>query len=350
MQAEVVKLALDLLVREPDVEGFFGGLTKTMVEESESYTCAVWLIDETVQQCNLWMAYVKDRLFTPPKGVAPCAEGDPQKGGFPCEIMAAHLFAYTPGWTQTVEYELDDPRLPVPIHEFSQRAGCGSLISTPLLLGSRTLGWMTIANKGVPEPDSQWWRVVLIEAIARQAALALHHSRLVELNRLDERRKAILSNTLWRHHVCEGGWALVLCVPRDRPVRPGHRRVPPPCGETPRPPVGSLTRPSARPGPHAYRGHRSDQAPVYPAVLEELLPAAWHRTDRYANSRIEADHSRVKARLRPMRGLKQDRTAGVVIAGHAFIQNLRRGHYELAVEEPANRRLTIAFDELALVI
>jgi signal transduction histidine kinase len=214
MQAEVVKLALDLLVREPDIEGFFGGLTKTMVEESESYTCAVWLIDETVQQCNLWMAYVKDRLFTPPKGVAPCAEGDPQKGGFPCETMAAHLFAYTPGWTQTVEYELDDPRLPAPIHEFSQRAGCGSLISTPLLLGSRTLGWMTIANKGEVEPDSQWWRVVLIEAIARQAALALHHSRLVELNRLEERRKAILEerNRLARdiHDNLAQGFAAIL--------------------------------------------------------------------------------------------------------------------------------------------
>jgi IS6 family transposase len=51
-----------------------------------------------------------------------------------------------------------------------------------------------------------------------------------------------------------------------------------------------------------------------------------------------------------MRGLKQDRDAGVVIAGHAFIQNLRRGHYELAVEEQANRRLTVAFNELAMVI
>src|SRR5918999_141769 len=65
MQAEVVKLALDLLVREPDIEGFFGGLTKTMVEERESYTCAVWLLDESAKQCNLWMAYVQDRLFTP---------------------------------------------------------------------------------------------------------------------------------------------------------------------------------------------------------------------------------------------------------------------------------------------
>jgi hypothetical protein len=51
-----------------------------------------------------------------------------------------------------------------------------------------------------------------------------------------------------------------------------------------------------------------------------------------------------------MRGLQQDRTARIVIAGHAFVQNVRRSHYELAVEEPANRRLTVAFDELAVAI
>jgi IS6 family transposase len=39
-----------------------------------------------------------------------------------------------------------------------------------------------------------------------------------------------------------------------------------------------------------------------------------------------------------------------VFAGHAFVQNLRRGHYELAVEAPVNRRLEVAFDELALAI
>jgi hypothetical protein len=51
-----------------------------------------------------------------------------------------------------------------------------------------------------------------------------------------------------------------------------------------------------------------------------------------------------------MRGLKQDRSAGVVIAGHALVQSIRRGHYELAVEEPTNRRLAVAFDELILAI
>jgi transposase, IS6 family len=89
---------------------------------------------------------------------------------------------------------------------------------------------------------------------------------------------------------------------------------------------------------------------VYPAVLEELLPAAWHRTDRYANNRIECDHGRLKARLRPMRGLKQDRSARVVIAGHALVQNIRRGHYELAVVAPVGRRGAVAFDELALAV
>ena len=37
----------------------------------------------------------------------------------------------------------------------------------------------------------------------------------------------------------------------------------------------------------------TDQAPVDPAVLKALLPAAWHRTDRYANNRVECDARRV---------------------------------------------------------
>jgi transposase, IS6 family len=42
-----------------------------------------------------------------------------------------------------------------------------------------------------------------------------------------------------------------------------------------------------------------------------------------------------------MRGLKQDRSARIVIAGHAFLQNIRRGHYELAVEAPVMRRMAV---------
>jgi transposase, IS6 family len=85
-------------------------------------------------------------------------------------------------------------------------------------------------------------------------------------------------------------------------------------------------------------------------VLQALLPAAWHQTEQYANNGVEADHGRLKARLRPMRGLKRDHSARVIIAGHAFVQNLRRGPYELAAEEPVNRRVAIVFAELAVAI
>jgi IS6 family transposase len=48
----------------------------------------------------------------------------------------------------------------------------------------------------------------------------------------------------------------------------------------------------------------TDQAPAYPRALDELVPTVCHVMQKYANNPIEADHSRLKARLRPMRGLK----------------------------------------------
>ena len=51
-----------------------------------------------------------------------------------------------------------------------------------------------------------------------------------------------------------------------------------------------------------------------------------------------------------MRGLKADRMASVVIRGHAFMQNLRRGHHHLGVEAASVFRLATAFDELQLAI
>jgi transposase, IS6 family len=94
----------------------------------------------------------------------------------------------------------------------------------------------------------------------------------------------------------------------------------------------------------------TDAAAIYPAVLDELLRSAWHHVERYANNRIEADHSRLKHRLRPMRGLRTDRTAQVVIAGHAFIQNLRRGHDERGLDAPPALRLAAVFTELVQAI
>lgn len=95
----------------------------------------------------------------------------------------------------------------------------------------------------------------------------------------------------------------------------------------------------------------TDRAVALANVIEELVPQALHNTTKYANNRVECDHGRLKARLRPMRGLKTDRTASVIIQGHTFIQNIRRGYYQLGVDARADRlRCAGSFDELVSMI
>ena len=94
----------------------------------------------------------------------------------------------------------------------------------------------------------------------------------------------------------------------------------------------------------------TDRAPAYPRVLDELVPEACHVMEQYANNPIEADHGQLKARTRPMRGLKRIRCAQVVCRGNAFVQNLRRGHYELGHDAEPGRRLEAIFSELATAI
>jgi transposase-like protein len=89
----------------------------------------------------------------------------------------------------------------------------------------------------------------------------------------------------------------------------------------------------------------TDKAGPYLRVLDELVPAAAHQTEQYDNNRIEADHARLKARLRPMRGLKRFRSTGRIAAGHAFVQHLRRGRYELAADAQPPLRLATAFSD-----
>ena len=95
----------------------------------------------------------------------------------------------------------------------------------------------------------------------------------------------------------------------------------------------------------------TDRAAALANVIEELLLRALHNTFKDANNRVERDHGQLKARLRPMRGLKTDRTATVFIQGHAFIRNLQRVHYELGIGARQDRlRCAAAFDELVSMI
>jgi transposase, IS6 family len=94
----------------------------------------------------------------------------------------------------------------------------------------------------------------------------------------------------------------------------------------------------------------TDRVPAYPRVADELLPNACHITEQYANNLIESNHGRLKARLRPMRGLKRLRSTRLISIGHAFVQNIRRGYYEFGLDDDPRNRLSTVFAELALAI
>ena len=94
----------------------------------------------------------------------------------------------------------------------------------------------------------------------------------------------------------------------------------------------------------------TDRGPVYSRVLDELVPAARHVLEQYATNVVAADHGRLKARPRPMRGLTRLRSARIIAAGHAVLQNLRRGHHDVLADQPPLAHVRTAFDQLALCI
>jgi IS6 family transposase len=51
-----------------------------------------------------------------------------------------------------------------------------------------------------------------------------------------------------------------------------------------------------------------------------------------------------------MRGLKRHRSARIIAAGHAFVQNVQRGHYAIATEAHDHHRLPAVFDDLAQAV
>ena len=208
IQTNVVKYAVDLLVREPDIDGFFRALLKTLAEEGESHKVGVWLIDDEQKGCDVWMVHLEGQVFTADSPEWKTTE-------FPRQTFARHLFSYQPGWHQTIEYSTDDERMPASVRDFIRQEGLSATLVAPLVISGKNLGWITLCTRETRDcNEGQWWRIALIEAIARQAALALHYNRLVEQKRVEERRKAILEerNRLARdiHDNLAQGFAAIL--------------------------------------------------------------------------------------------------------------------------------------------
>jgi hypothetical protein len=85
-------------------------------------------------------------------------------------------------------------------------------------------------------------------------------------------------------------------------------------------------------------------------VKNALAAAASRRSDRQEALVCQRTGEQRLELPRPMRGLKRARSLQTIAAGHAFVQNLRRGHYEFVHDHPANDRVRIAFDALVTAV
>jgi IS6 family transposase len=94
----------------------------------------------------------------------------------------------------------------------------------------------------------------------------------------------------------------------------------------------------------------TDRAPVYPRLIADLVPAARHVLQQYSGNAVEADHGRLKVRLRPMRGPKTIRSLRTVAAGHAFVQVPARRALGVRRGRAVHERVWVAFVELALCL
>ena len=160
IQTDVVKYAVDLLVREPDIDGFFRALLKTLADEGESHKVGVWLVDEDQKGCDVWMVHLEGQVFTADSPEWKTTE-------FPRQTFARHLFSYEPGWHQTVEYSTDDERMPASVRDFIRQEGLSATLVAPLVISGKNLGWITLCTRETRDcSEVQWWRIALIEAMA----------------------------------------------------------------------------------------------------------------------------------------------------------------------------------------
>jgi signal transduction histidine kinase len=206
IQDQAAQLTLDLIAKEPDISGFFAGFTKKLVEETDSHACGVWLLDQDQSSCDLWLAHLHQKLFTP-------GEAGWDGLAIPRAAMSAHLFAYKPGWTETILYTSHDPRLPDGVRQFNVSERVEAVAVAPLVLGANTMGWIALSTHDASMCEQQWARA-LLEAIARQATLVLHQTRLADQRRLEDSRRAVLEerNRLARdiHDTLAQGFGAIL--------------------------------------------------------------------------------------------------------------------------------------------
>ena len=184
IQSDAVQLALDLLVTQPDLRGFFSAFIKQLVLDSEAHSCGVWLRDEATGAVDMRMANVGGESLT-------AESAGWAQLQLPSESMSRYLEQVDGARAEIQEFVGDDERLPEPVRSFNRGSGVDLLLVAPLRIGQKTLGWIALSSRRESECERQWRRT-LLDATARQATLALYYTRILDQSLLEARRQAVL--------------------------------------------------------------------------------------------------------------------------------------------------------------
>ena len=181
IQRDAMQLALDLLVTHGPAR-LFRMFTKRLQDDTGAHACGVWLLDESTNACELWMANIGGETLMA------------ESPGWP----RSRCRASRPGISRAATVPHREPGIPgrgcAPagtVRAFNREAGVQALLIAPLSLAPKTLGWIALASVE-DSACERLWLSALLDATARQATLALYYSRVVDRSLLEARRQAVL--------------------------------------------------------------------------------------------------------------------------------------------------------------
>jgi transposase-like protein len=90
----------------------------------------------------------------------------------------------------------------------------------------------------------------------------------------------------------------------------------------------------------------TDRAPALRAAIDEQMPPVFHNTEQFANDGIECDRGWLKARLRPLGGLKRDHAARSRCVATCLRRTFGATTTNAALMRAHIGRIEIAFSEL----
>lgn len=184
-QTRMLARSLDALAAQSDLDLFLGHALKVTVQQLSGIGGSLWFPDLEQDGVNLHLEYLDGEVFAARESRHPAALQCLPVGGrgvstFPLQRAEAYTL------TESIF------GMPELNREYICSLGFKTLLTVPMLLGRRAIGWICIRSRSA-DPRALEEKVPLAEALANQATLAVQMARLAAKARhaavLEERNR-----------------------------------------------------------------------------------------------------------------------------------------------------------------